>query len=324
VTRLLRERYGVAAVSVEPVPGGQDVEARVYRVETNAAAGPYLVKVRPAGAARDVAAAVTRYLHDTGVPHVVAPLRARAGTSPETGSSMTVAPFLDGRTGVDAGLSDRHWRELGAFARRLHATVLPPSLSGVLGRETYRPTEVDLARRMDAVVVERSFSEQSARDLASLWRTRRGLILEIADRTEQLGRRLERRALPLVLCHADLHTWNVLIDASDELWVVDWDEAVLAPKERDLMFVVGGIGAGLVSAQATKSFFAGYGDTTVDPLALAYYRHAWAIQDIAGYAERVLVAPSVTDEQRAEAARIFTSLFARGEIVEISARSLDP
>ena len=89
------------------------------------------------------------------------------------------------------------------------------------------------------------------------------------------------------------------------------------------MFVVGGIGAGLVSPHATSAFFEGYGVTTVDSLALSYYRHAWAIQDLAGYAERVLVAPRVTDEQRAGAARVFTGLFAPGEIVEISARPLE-
>jgi spectinomycin phosphotransferase len=44
-----------------------------------------------------------------------------------------------------------------------------------------------------------------------------------------------------VLCHADLHTWNVLVDGDGRLWLVDWDEAILAPRERDLMFLVGGI-----------------------------------------------------------------------------------
>jgi Ser/Thr protein kinase RdoA (MazF antagonist) len=56
-----------------------------------------------------------------------------------------------------------------------------------------------------------------------------------------------------VLCHADLHTWNVLVDSVGDLWIADWDEAVLAPRERDLMFVVGGIGHGLVTPAATAA-----------------------------------------------------------------------
>ena len=324
VADALLDRYGLVAASIEPVAGGQDDQAKVYCVETRDPVARYLVKVRPAGAASNVAAAVTRYLHEQGARHVVAPLPPRGGSaSAHARFSLTVSPFLEGRTGVEAGLSNvplcvdstqrRHWRELGAFARQLHTTVPPPRLAGLLARETYRPAEIDLVRRIDANLTQCTFSTEPARNVAACWRARRDAILTLADRTEELGTQLERRALPLVLCHADLHTWNVLIDAAGELWVVDWDGAVLAPKERDLMFVVGGISARLVTPQTTDEFFEGYGETTVDALALAYYRHAWAIQDIGNYAERTL-----RGYEPDEAARIFAGLFEPGEIVAIA------
>ena len=119
-------------------------------------------------------------------------------------------------------------------------------------------------------------------------------------------------------CHADLHTGNVLVDAAGELWVFDWDEVVAAPKERDLMFFIGGISHQMVGEPATASFLRGYGGTDVDPVALAYYRHAWATQDVLGYAEQVLVDASRSDDDRVEAARIFEILFRPGEIVDIA------
>ena len=73
-----------------------------------------------------------------------------------------------------------------------------------------------------------------------------------------------------VLCHGDLHAWNVLVVSDNHLWIVDWDEAVLAPRERDLMFVVGGIGHGLVRPHDTERFLQGYGETGIDPRLLAY------------------------------------------------------
>ena len=103
---------------------------------------------------------------------------------------------------------------------------------------------------------------------------------------------MKRLSLPLVLCHADLHTWNVMIDGDGELWLIDWDEVIRAPKERDLMFVVGGISTSLIQPHETEWFFEGYGETTVDPLALSYYRHAWAVQDIGSYGEASLLSPS--------------------------------
>ena len=311
----LRVHYDIDAVSLAFVSGGEDAFAWVYRVDTR-----YLVKVREAHGSRDVAAAVSRYLVDSGVPHVVAPIPSTAGllTVEDGGFSYTVYPFLDGRTGVDAGLTEQHWLELGRLAQRLHATVLPADLARQVATETYRPAEIDSIAQVDRAVSEGHFAGAVAEETAAFWAANRAEILALAARTAELGPLVEQLSLPLVLCHADLHTWNVMIDSEGELWLIDWDEVIYAPKERDLMFVVDGIGAGLVAPHETARFFAGYEETTVDPLALSYYRHAWAVQDIGGYGERIFCAPSLGEEARANAARILRSLFAPGEIVDLA------
>jgi spectinomycin phosphotransferase len=102
------------------------------------------------------------------------------------------------------------------------------------------------------------------------------------------------------------------------LWVADWDEAVLAPKERDLMFVVVGIRRGLVAPRETGCFFQGYGEASVDQRLLAYYRCAWAVQDIAAYAEQVLLSPGLGEESRRAALDGFKELFEPGHIVELA------
>jgi hypothetical protein len=48
VAEALLDDYGLDPVSIEPVTGGQDDEAQVYRVETRDPVARYLVKVRPA------------------------------------------------------------------------------------------------------------------------------------------------------------------------------------------------------------------------------------------------------------------------------------
>jgi spectinomycin phosphotransferase len=133
-----------------------------------------------------------------------------------------------------------------------------------------------------------------------------------------MGRRFARRSLPRVLCHADLHTWNVLVETDQQLWIVDWDEAILAPKERDLMFVVVGIGHDLVRPRDTECFFQGYGNATIDPHLLAYYRVAWAVQDIAAYGEQALMAPTLRQETRRAALDGFMELFEPGNIIDVA------
>lgn len=90
---------------------------------------------------------------------------------------------------------------------------------------------------------------------------------------------------------------------------------MLAPRERDLMFVLGGgISRDLVDTVAERNFMNGYGDADPDPLALTYYRHAWAVQDIASYG----AAAAAGD---LDAARMLESLFQPGQIVDLARQS---
>jgi hypothetical protein len=191
----------------------------------------------------------------------------------------------------EVGLSPAQWRQLGAAVRQLHAVPLTPQLTRMVAREAFRPTRRELLADVGALLATPARGEPVAGELAGFWRARQDVIGALVERADLLGRQLARRSFPQVLCHADLHTWNVLVDADQQLWIVDWDEAIVAPKERDLMFVVGGIGHGLVRPGDTECFYQGYGRASIDPRLLAYYRYAWAVQDIAAYAEQVLLAP---------------------------------
>src|SRR4029079_5512016 len=95
--------------------------------------------------------------------------------------------------------------------------------------------------------------------------------------------------------HADFHAWNVLIEPSGTFHVVDWDEVEFAPRERDLMVVSGDV----ADIDPTgEHFYAGYGEVSIDPALLAYYRYDWVLQELADYHRRVLGA-SLREQTRA-------------------------
>ena len=98
-------------------------------------------------------------------------------------------------------------------------------------------------------------------------------------RAERLGRAVAAARPELVLCHADLHLANLLVDAEGRLWVVDWDGLQLAPRERDLLFATG---------PQRARFLEGYGPVTLDRPTVAYYRWEWVVQELADYGGRVL------------------------------------
>jgi spectinomycin phosphotransferase len=322
ISMVLRASYGIHVAALDVLPVGNDSASWAYRVQV--AQGPsYFLKVR-AGAGAMPGASVPSLLHRQGVPHVLAPLATSAGAPYVLvdGFALALFPMLEASIGAEVGLSPQQWRRLGAVLKQIHAVPPTPQLTHLVGREAFRPTRRELIADLDALLTAAS-PDPAARELAGFWRARRDVIDGLVEQADALGRHLARLSFPQVLCHADLHTWNVLVDATRQLWIVDWDEAVLAPKERDLMFMVGGIGHELVRPRDTDCFFQGYGEARIDPRLLAYYRCAWAVQDIAAYGERVLMAPRLGEATRRAAVEGFVDLFAPGNIIDLARTSAD-
>ena len=235
--------------------------------------------------------------------------------------ALALYPLLDAATGAEVGLSPAQWRQLGAAVRRAHSLPPTPRLAGLAGRESFRPSRRELLPALEAEIARADPADPVAGALAGFWTARRDLIDALVDRADRLGRQLAGEPFPWVLCHGDLHAWNVLVDADRHLWIVDWDEAVLAP----------GAGPVLrgrrrhrprpgVQAADTDSFLRGYGGAGIDPRLLAYYRAAWAVQDVAAYGEEVLCAPALGEATRRAALEGFMDLFAPGNIADLAGR----
>ena len=314
----LRTHYGLTVAEITFLPLGHDASAWVYRART--AGGAYFLKVRTR-VDNEPGLLVPRYLHDHGVARVVAPRPTGAGALWATagGYALILYPFIAGTTGMERGMSARQWIDYGALLRQIHEITLSPDLARLMRRESFAPAEADVVRDLDVRVGARTVDDPLEDALAAFWQERREDIRTLLRRTESLGRQLAQAAPALVLCHADIHTNNVLLDEGGRVWIVDWDETVLAPRERDLMFVTGGgISSEFVGPRDEELFFQGYGAVSVDPLALTYYRYAWAVSDIGAYAAQVFSRPDLGLSERREAVERFMSLFRPGNIIALA------
>ncbi len=61
-----------------------------------------------------------------------------------------------------------------------------------------------------------------------------------------------------VLCHADLHAGNVLVGPDGPVTILDWDSAMFAPRERDLMFPGAAVAGTWTGDEHVTSFLRGY------------------------------------------------------------------
>lgn len=315
----LHTAYGLDVADLEFLPLGHDAWAWVYRVRTNQS-GSYFLKIRRQ-VINEPGLLVPHYLQEHGVTQCVAPLQTIAGTlwAELNNYSLILYPFIESNTGKDHGMTPQQWVAYGSVLRQIHNTAVDPDLAQLMRHETFEPTGISQVRDVEVHVAGKKFSDSSAQELATFWRERSDDINFVVEGVERLGRQMAKMAPDLVLCHADIHTANLLLDASGALWIVDWDETVLAPKERDLMFVVGGgISRSWVSTQDEELFLQGYGSTSVDPVALAYYRYAWAVNDIGEYGAQVFFRPELGLISQRAAIEEFKGLFHPGNIVALS------
>lgn len=313
----LREEYDLPISTVGFLPLGADSNTAVYRAGADGGS-VYFVKLR-SGNWLEASVLVPTLLRDRGVDAVIAPISTAKGelwTSLDA-FAVILSPFVTGEDGFTRFLSESNWVALGTTLRLLHTTILPPMLHDQLPQETYSSEWRIAVKVFQARVEGASFGDPSATELARMMREQREIVTTIVERAEQLADVLRDRNPDLVLCHADIHSGNVLIDASDTLYVVDWDTLTIAPKERDLMFIGGGIGRGWNTPAEDALFYQGYGETDIDLAALTYYRYERIVQDIAAFCEQLLDSDEGGDD-RSQALRFFGSQFQPGSVVEIA------
>lgn len=303
----LRERYGLEAASIAFLPRGHDYRAGVYRVAGERGAA-YLLKVtsRPL---YEPSCIVPRYLRDQGITAVVAPLPTTSGSLWTRPSDWTVIvyPFLDGDTSL-AGMTDSQWKETGRIFCQIHHVQPPPHGFPSLRRESFDPAEY--ARQVRVCETElaktRHDASDAARALRASWVTHQSTIQAAVATLEQLAAALQSRSLPYVICHADLHAANLLRSPECQVFVLDWDEVMLAPKERDFIFI---------REPQAQAFWEGYGAGALDEVdwvALTYYRWERVVQDLVEEAQQVLFRGDVSDDTKMIAAQRFAATFAPG------------
>lgn len=316
----LGDNYGLRVAQVTFLPIGADLNSVVYRISAEDGR-PYFLKLRRGNFA-EVAVTIPAFLQAQGISQVMAAVatNTRQLWVRAHGFYWMVYPFMTGSNGFEVALSKAQWLALGQSMKAIHTIHLPVELAAQVRQESYSPYWRNLVKNFQRQVEINAYDDPIAASLAAFWLIKREEIQRMVERAEELGQILEQRAIEFVLCHADLHAGNVLLGANDALAIVDWDEPILAPKERDLMFIGAGIGEVWNEAQEEALFFQGYGKTEIDPVALSYYRYERIVEDIAVYCREIfgLIGSA---EDRAEGLQQLLGQFLPNGVVEIAHRS---
>ncbi|MEV8374365.1 aminoglycoside phosphotransferase family protein [Kribbella sp. NPDC056861] len=275
----IRADFGLDVTELTQVHHGADAAAEVWRADQ------YAVKWSSGGTTASYE--VTAYLAEVGVRGVPAPLRTQAGDlwSERAGKRLSLTPWIDGARAAATGLTQAQWTAYGVLLAEVHAQEVPARLQQLLPPLNSANARMPaLTRQLDHRLTTQPPADAVEAELAKTWLAHRELITALAEpRTPPPGRP--------VICHADPHLGNVLV-TPDQLHLIDWDDAVLAPIEQDLLFLLGGMGTlGPTTPADEAAFFTGYGPADLDATRLTYYRAARALEDAALWAEQALTGP---------------------------------
>ena len=166
---------------------------------------------------------------------------------------------MEGHKLFKAPLTAHLWADFCAALKGIHTVVVPPELKGRLPRETYDPQWRERMKLLQERAEKDFFDDPVAAQLAEFMTINAGAIYYLIHRTQQLSLALQAQNPESVLCHSDIHAGNILVDTNHNLYIVDWDDPILAAKERILMFVGGGVGGIWNSTEEEALFYEGYG-----------------------------------------------------------------
>jgi len=294
----LQREYGLAARAVRFIPVGET--AWCYQV-TDEGGGRWFLKLGRPGAIEparaELALRLGGVLAELGLP-VPRPQATRAGAlwCWLGGLRVAVFEFIDGGSLSDqdmsaAGLTER----VAGLAAGIHGAT------GALGipvpfTDTFEVWADGLRRclaELEAGAGGAGGLRAAARAL--VW-PQRGALLATQERVQALGDAAGSQPRELVLCHGDLRGDNLLGDRAGRVWVVDWDGAVLAPRERDLALFAG---------QGFELFVAGYQRAAdrgidVDPDLVAFFLLRRNLDDLVDWLGAVLASDRPVEQRSAD------------------------
>lgn len=313
----LNTNYGIAVNTLKFLPLGADMNASVYKAETRDGLS-YFVKLKY-GHYDDISVAILALLQASGIQQIIPPIKTINGelTQRINGFTLVVYPFVDGRNGFCDNLTDNQWVALGKVLRQVHEFETPPSIKERIRKEIYSSKWREAARSLDTHINGNLAGDETALKLQAFMKEHRAVIHRLVNRAECLSRMIQKQSPQFMLCHSDIHGGNVLIDGKGAIYIVDWDEPIMAPKERDLMFIGGGVANTWNNPCEVEFFYKGYGKTKIDKTILAYYRHERIVVDIVEYAQALLLT-TAGGEDRLEMYKQFLGMFETNGVVDIA------
>jgi len=232
------------------------------------------------------------------LPHIACPIPTRTGrfTVPFEKHLLILFDFIEGETVGFGDLSDEMLMKLARLVGILHKSTPQIELEHPFREGFDIVFEDDLMNSLGALEGITSSDRWGKRELRKLLLPRRDEILAHLRRLKELRELARATGKEMVVCHTDLHGGNLMTDDEGNLYILDWENAMIAPPEHDLFFWAG-------YDTFWESFLPIYerefGSVSLDSNVFGFYYYRRNLEDLIDFVLRILY-HNTDDEQDRE------------------------
>ena len=287
ILTVINLNYAITALQVSKVQGGWSAQA--YKLSS--VHGDYFLKVydKSKYTVQEWIKAIDNYMpvvlwlyENTKLRKaMVAPIMTINGSYKlETDEYVFVVyPFIQGKTIAEEKLSQQQQVELAEIIANLHMCTDSIPCFKKLEKEDFATNFCD--RLLSLIDVA-----ENNKSLLKVWREYKNAIGENIAEVKSLAQALSVAKLNFVLCHTDLHGWNLL--QAERLLLLDWEGLKLAPAEADLFAFSQGFFFAYAWDRVLEVYQGINKNFSLNADCLAFYRKRRRLEDIYDFASSIL------------------------------------
>jgi len=284
----LRVFYSINAEHIEKVQGGWSADA--YSVKTKNS--NYFLKVfdkhRHTGEfwidRIDYYMPIVFWLNDNTSfkDELVMPISANDGSYKfeNADNVFMLYPYINGYTLAEKRLSSAQQKDLAAIVSNLHMCGQKIPENMLHDVENF---DVSFCDELLSIMEEKGMNSNP---LEKIWNNYKNSIAENIKILKQYAEELPRENLQFVLCHTDLHGWNLM--QADKLLLLDWEGLKFAPAEADIFSFTEGFFFDYVYDSFMSVYQQIYPDYVVNQKAMDFYRIRRRLEDVTDFAKSIL------------------------------------
>lgn len=279
--KVIHEKFGISIICLTLVPKWGT--GRAYVVESSKHAN-FFLKIYSDNSIPDSA---FRFAHDlyakAGITKITHPVATSDGQMRIQFGDFHIALFdlISGTTAEQHKLTERQLERLGELLARIHQSKT------MIGEYSVRELfEIPFRDRLVTIFDDMSKisgnSTQYKTQLKFFLEQHRKKFMEELETLSEVQRKVRRKNLEFVNCHGEPSPGNVLSSDSGEVYLLDWDDPIFAPKEKDLLFFKDNI------EPVMKDYSLFSKDNDIDQDVMEFYGHLWNLGEIVDYGSKIL------------------------------------